>query len=297
MSQGDGLQADQGAGSMREFSYFGGKANDPGFDNTLPLVAAYEDARETGDIDLQFGPGVYSFNTQVPEFVSTLRLYGVSPYHTNLRREYVEADPRRGFLAFREVGDKDNRADPLKTIRASAISEMSVSAGPKSSGGMLVYAATDGPVTGWFMMRHVKMTHNHLGGSYQRALHIDGRKNQKLGGQGFRDVHIERVFAWAPPGFDKARALMAFLNCTNMRAEVWASGLVMIGGEDAPFGKTTNAIVTLQGCRALVTNAVLLTTSGYAAELIHGPGATDCRHYGGAGTYSNTSGSDTNSVV
>jgi hypothetical protein len=282
---------------MKDFSSFGGTANDCQFDNTPCLVAAYECARETGDIDLQFGPGVYSFNTQVPEFNSTLRLHGITQYHTNLRREYVEDDPRRGFIAFREVGEEDNRHDPSKTIRASAIKNTSVSAGPNSRGGMLVVATTDKLVTGWFHMSHVKLTHDNLGGSYERALHIDGRKNQKLGGQGFRDVHIDRVFAWAPPGFNPARALMAFLNCNSLLAEVWSSGIVFVSGEDALYGKTTNAIVTIQGCPVLVTNAVRLTTFGYADTLTYGPGAIKCRHYGGVGTYVNSSGSDTNVVV
>lgn len=282
---------------MRDFGTFGGKANDPLFDNTPSLVEAYGAARETGDVDLQFGPGVYSFHSQVPELTSTLRLHGISPYHTNLRREYAEADPRRGFIAFREVGDEDNRGDPLKTIRASAITEMSVSAGPESTGGMLVVATTDKVGTGWLSMRHVKLTHDNLGGSYTRALHIDGRNNQKPGGQGFRDAHIERVFAWAPKGFGKVRALVAFLNCNSLRTEVWSSGLVLLGGVDAPYGKMTNAIVTLQGCRALVTNADRLTTYGYADTLTHGPGARNCRHYGGVGSYVNSSGSITNAVI
>jgi hypothetical protein len=245
---------------MRDFSHFGGEAGDPQFDNTPCLIAAYENARDCGDFDLKFGPGVYSFNTQVPEFTSTLRLQGVSPYHTNLRREYVEPDLKRGFITFREVGVLDNRHDPLKTIRASSISEMSISAGPDSSGGMLVVATTDKMTTGWFHMRHVKLTHDNLGGRYERALHIDGRKNQKPGGQGFRDTHIERIFAWAPPGFNPARGLVAFLNCTILMAEVWSSGLVFISGEDAPYGKITNAVVTLQGSPTLVTNAIRLTT-------------------------------------
>lgn len=282
---------------MKDFSYFGGRANDAAFDNTPILVDAYEYARETGDINLQFGPGIYSFNTQVPEFNSTLRLHGISQYHTNLRREYVEEDPRRGFIAFREVGEEDNRHDPSKTIRASAIFDMSVSAGPSSTGGTLVVATTDKVGTGWFHMNHVKLTHDNLGGSYERALHIDGRKNQKPGGQGFRDVHIERTFAWAPPGFNPARALMAFLNCNSLRAEVWSSGLVFISGENTTYGKTTNAIVTLQGCPTLVTNAIRLTTYGYAATLNYGPGARKCRHYGGVGPYLNSSGSDTNMVI
>lgn len=282
---------------MKDFSAFGGRANDPQFDNTPILVEAYEEACETGDRNLSFGPGVYSFNTQVPEFTSSLRLSGVSPYHTNLRREYGEADPRRGFITFREVGDEDNRADPRKTIRASALQEMSVSAGPESTGGMLVVATTDKVGTGWFAMRHVKLTHDNLGGSFERALHIDGRKNQKPGGQGFRDVHIDRVFAWKPTNFVEGRALMAFLNCNSLRAEVWSSGLVLIGGDGAEYGRTTNAIVTLQGCKTLVTNATRLTTYGYADELTYGSGARKCRHYGGVGTYRNLSGSETNGVI
>lgn len=282
---------------MMEFSYFGGKANDCDFDNTPCLVEAYQHARWSGDLDLSFGPGVYSFNTQVPEFASTLRLQGISPYHTNLRREYVETDPKRGFITFREMGTLDNRGDPLKTIRASSISEMSISAGPTSTGGMLVVATTDKMTTGWFHMRHVKLTHDNLGGRYERALHIDGRRNIKPGGQGFRDSHIERVFAWAPPGFNPARGLIAFLNTTMLMAEVWSSGLVFISGDATTYGKTTSAIVTLQGCSALVMNSDRLTTYGYANSLTHGPGCVNCRHYGGVGAYVNSSGSGTNVVV
>lgn len=282
---------------MKEFAFFGGKANDCDFDNTPCLVDAHECAHETGDIDLQFGPGVYSFNTQVPELTSTLRLHGISQYHTNLRREYVEPDQQRGFIAFREVGAGDNRYDPLKTIRASAITDMSISVGPNSSGGMLVVATTDEAATGWFNMRHVKLTHNGLGGTFERALHIDGRKNQVPGGQGFRDVHIERVFAWAPPGFNPSRALIAFLNCNSLLADVWSNGLVFISGENTQYGKTMNAIVTVQGCPTLVTNASLLTTFGYAPTLTYGPGASKCRHYGGVGTFVNSSGAASNVAV
>jgi hypothetical protein len=282
---------------VKEFSYFGGKAADPDFDNTPCLVDAYEYAHETCDIDLQFGPGVYSFNTQVPEFNSTLRLTGISRYHTNLRREYSEPDPTRGFITFREVGDTDNRGDPSKTTRASAISEMSVSCGATSTGGTLVVATTDKLVTGWFHMRHVKLTHDNLGGTYRRALQVDGRKNQKAGGQGHRDAHIEHVFAWAPPGFEPDRAIMAFLNCTSLRAEVWANAIVMISGDDALYGKTTNAVVTLCGCPALITNAARVTTFGYATSLTHGSGATGCRHYGNVAAYVNSSGSSSNVVI
>jgi hypothetical protein len=281
---------------MQFFSFFGAKANDPGFDNTPCLIDAYDNAREKGDFDLRFGQGIYSFNTPVPEFNSTLRLQGVSQNHTDLRREYVETDPQRGFITFRDVGQV-GPWQAATTIRASAITDMSISAGPKSTGGMLVLATTDGVGTGWFHMRHVKLTHDNAGGSYARALQIDGRKNLKPGGQGFRDAHIERVFAWAPKDFDPNRPLVAFLNCNSLKAEIWCSGLVLLGGLDVPFGKITNAIVTLQGCRTLVTNAERLTTYGYLDTLTHGPGAHLCRHYGGVGTYANTSGSNTNVVV
>lgn len=146
-------------------------------------------------------------------------------------------------------------------------------------------------------MRHVKLTHDNLGGGYQRALQIDGRKNQKQGGQGFRDSYLERVFAWAPPGFNPSRALVALMNTTFLRADLWSSGLVMISGEDTAYGKTTDAYVSVQGCRVLAMNAIRLTTVGYASELTHGPGARECRHYGGAIKYVNCSGSESNIIV
>jgi hypothetical protein len=280
-----------------KFNAFGGRANCPDFDNTPVFVRAMEVCHENQIFDLHFGVGTYSFHTPIPEINSAMRLHGVSQYHTRLQREYVEPDSSRGFLQFREIGDTDNRYDPTKTIRGSALKDLVISSGANSTGGTMIVLTTDKEVTGWFLIEGVRISHLNLGGSYRRALQVDGRKNVKPGGQGFRDLYARNLFIWAPPDFPPGRAIAAFLNCNSLEAHMWTNSIVLVGGDSDPLTKTTNGLLYIHGGDLLVQNSARLSSFGSLANLTHSIGAVRCRHYGSVVTYLNASGDQSNTWV
>lgn len=256
-----------------------GARSGPEFDCTPALNVAALNAWATGDPRIVIGPGDFFFKSRPMEFTKGIRLAGVSKFHTRLFRDYDVASPNEGFLTFRELKDPD-----LGTTRSSAVMDMAIACTGASNGGSMIVATTDGPVTGFLELAGLKVSHNNLGGSYQRALLIDGRANQLAGGQGYRDVNIRDCFFFAAPGGQSVQ----FMNVTNMTAQFFAQGTVLISGAPVPYGHSTYGTFDLL-CLDQVTvdNADLVLTRGYVRTFMHGAGASRCKHAGPTDSYTN----------
>jgi hypothetical protein len=213
---------------------FGGGPGD--MDNTPAMNAVTAAAILERGIRLQLGAGSYRFASKPDDFTACVKIAGVDLFRSRLVRSYSEATGD-GFLTWRELASASDDPEVGNTIRASELLDCQVICAGDSVGGTMVQVVTDGPVTGWFRLVRVKISHNKLGGGYVRALRMDGRKNLKQGGQGLRDCSLESVFLFPAPG--AVAPVAQFLNCTNLNASFWCGGDVLVSGSGDKYGSST----------------------------------------------------------
>jgi hypothetical protein len=246
-----------------------GGAGDGTTDNTAALNAAVADlgAQNTNIIRLRGDGATYRFASKPNDFTVPVTIVGESYSTTYLLRDYSASGTESGFLTWSGAGSI-----------GGSIERCQVRAGNgTSSGTMLKFVTGINEIAGFNAAENVVVTFTGTG-TYERALLVDGVLNATSGGQGMRDFTSHGLYLFkGASNTESAR----FKNATNLAADIWANGDVVVTGGGSALTNTTDARLTVTCLGQLfVGNALRVAAQGIVGTLNLSTGSERCSFIG-----------------